>query len=187
MDIEQHAFSELHRLLPLDTDGLREVVTYCQTLSKPEAAAHLEGLVGDSPDLQDFLDKYGDWLCCESTGPRDHKLAAETHSAAMSPEPPSGPPPSKLAAEVSAATMYAQPPSGPPPSNTQPPAAPSSASELAEQSALPGYAPPSHAPPPKNVINALRRQHTNAVIEAAQARARDEVRLQCVYQQWRVH
>ena len=176
MDIEQHAFSELHRLLPLDTDGLREVVTYCQTLSKPEAAAHLEGLAGDSPDLQQFLENYGDWLCRASNGPGDHKLAAEANSAAMYAQPPPGPPPSKLAAEASAAAMYAQPPPGPPPSNSIPPAAPSSASELAEQSALPGYAPPAHAPPPKNVINALRKQHTNAVIEAATARARDEVR-----------
>lgn len=39
------------------------------------------------------------------------------------------------------------------------------------------YAPPSYLPPSQNASMALRRPHTNPVIEAEHVRARDEVRL----------
>ncbi|UZJ56243.1 hypothetical protein CBS101457_005563 [Exobasidium rhododendri] len=70
------------------------------------------------------------------------------------------------------------PPQYAPPSSPPPASAPVNGSGNGNAA----FAPPPHPPPSKQVAAALRRPHTNAVIEAAQIRARDEQQMQNLLQ-----
>ncbi|OAP61359.1 hypothetical protein AYL99_03562 [Fonsecaea erecta] len=57
-DLQSWALPRLGRLLPLDDDSLREVLTYSATLSKDSAAEHLKNLLGDSPQALEFISSF---------------------------------------------------------------------------------------------------------------------------------
>ncbi|KAK7420443.1 hypothetical protein QQZ08_010430 [Neonectria magnoliae] len=50
--------SQLSKLLPLPDDELQQVLDYASTLSKPEAAEHLNNLLGNSPQAVEFISSF---------------------------------------------------------------------------------------------------------------------------------
>ncbi|KAK4118885.1 zf-C2HC5-domain-containing protein [Parathielavia appendiculata] len=49
---------QLFQLLPLPDDGLQQVLEYAATLSKAEAAEHFINMLGDSPQVIDFISTF---------------------------------------------------------------------------------------------------------------------------------
>ena len=49
---------QLFQLLPLPDDGLQQVLEYASTLSKAEAAEHFSNMLGDSPQVVDFISTF---------------------------------------------------------------------------------------------------------------------------------
>ncbi|GAB1318445.1 TRIP4/RQT4 C2HC5-type zinc finger domain-containing protein [Madurella fahalii] len=49
---------QLFQLLPLPDDGLQQVLDYASTLSKAEAADHFTNMLGDSPQVIDFISTF---------------------------------------------------------------------------------------------------------------------------------
>ncbi|KAK5944677.1 hypothetical protein PMZ80_001877 [Knufia obscura] len=49
------AVPRLQRLLPIDDESLKEIVTYTTTLSKEAGAEHLKNMLGDSPQAFEFI------------------------------------------------------------------------------------------------------------------------------------
>ena len=49
---------QLSLLLPLPDDDLKQVLDYASTLSKPEAADHFTNLLGDTPQVVDFISTF---------------------------------------------------------------------------------------------------------------------------------
>jgi hypothetical protein len=49
---------QLFQLLPLPDDGLQQVLDYAASLSKAEAAEHFSNMLGDSPQVVDFISTF---------------------------------------------------------------------------------------------------------------------------------
>ncbi|KAF2501775.1 hypothetical protein BU16DRAFT_534405 [Lophium mytilinum] len=171
MTSQQQPLSELSKLLPLDEDSLKQIITYTETLSDAEAAEHLRNLLGDSLEALDFITSFTTqrWAPANamSTKMNDSKADDKTsekrldgsngHPPAY--DPPAYPPPSAMASKASQPSSDSKgAPGGTGNSNGQAPA----------------FAPPAYPPPTTSASNALRRPHTNKVIEAAHIRAKDE-------------
>jgi Putative zinc finger motif, C2HC5-type len=54
-DLTAWALPRLTRLLPIDEESLREVITYTSSLSKEAGAEHLKNLLGDSAQALEFI------------------------------------------------------------------------------------------------------------------------------------
>lgn len=134
MALEQWALPQLSELLPLDQDSLKEIITYTNTLPDTQAADHLRGLLGDSPQAIEFITSFN---AHRSTPAPAIATPKQANSAKDSSEQHND----------------------------------------TKDRGLPAYAPPAYPPPSQSASMALHRPHTNAVIEAGHARARDEVRL----------
>ncbi|KAF9880220.1 hypothetical protein CkaCkLH20_02174 [Colletotrichum karsti] len=52
------SIAQLSRLLPLPEDELKQMLDYASTLSKAEAAAHFNDLLGDSPHAVEFISSF---------------------------------------------------------------------------------------------------------------------------------
>lgn len=52
------ALPRLSNLLPLDEESLKQIVTYSAGLSKEESAEHLKNLLGDSPQVLEFISTF---------------------------------------------------------------------------------------------------------------------------------
>lgn len=52
------ALPQLSRLVPLDDDSLKQIITYTDTLPKEAAADHLKNLLGDSPQALEFISSF---------------------------------------------------------------------------------------------------------------------------------
>lgn len=57
-DPDQWALPRMHQILPLSDDELRQILAYANSLTQPEAAGHLENLMGDSPESKEFVISY---------------------------------------------------------------------------------------------------------------------------------
>jgi hypothetical protein len=55
MALEKWALPQLSKLLPLDDESLKQIITYTETLPKASAAEHLGNLLGDSPAAIEFI------------------------------------------------------------------------------------------------------------------------------------
>ncbi|KAK7528442.1 C2HC5 finger protein [Phyllosticta citriasiana] len=55
MDLTTWALPQLERLLPLDQESLKQIITYTDTLPREQAADHLKNLLGDSPKALEFI------------------------------------------------------------------------------------------------------------------------------------
>ncbi|KAG9185562.1 hexokinase [Alternaria panax] len=55
MDLSAWALPQLSKLLPLDEESLKQVISYTQSLSNSEAANHLQNFLGDSPQALEFI------------------------------------------------------------------------------------------------------------------------------------
>ncbi|KAF2017389.1 C2HC5 finger protein [Aaosphaeria arxii CBS 175.79] len=58
MDSTGWAVSQLSRLLPLDDDSLRQIISYTESLSNKDAADHLQNLLGDTPQALEFISSF---------------------------------------------------------------------------------------------------------------------------------
>ncbi|KAJ9635285.1 hypothetical protein H2204_005845 [Knufia peltigerae] len=57
-ELQSWALPRLQRLLPIDDESLREVITYTNSLSKETGAEHLKNLLGDSPQAFEFISSF---------------------------------------------------------------------------------------------------------------------------------
>lgn len=57
-DLQSWAVPRLQRLLPLDDNSAKEVITYSSTLPKDAAAENLKTLLGDSPKALEFISSF---------------------------------------------------------------------------------------------------------------------------------
>lgn len=57
-DLQSWALPRLQRLLPLDDESLKEVITYTTSLSKEDGAEHLKNLLGDSAQALEFISTF---------------------------------------------------------------------------------------------------------------------------------
>lgn len=175
MALEQWALPRLTKLMPLDEAELRQIITYTNTLSDEDAAANLQSLLGDSPETLEFITSFNAYRSGLNAGmskvlPDDHDRAEQASSTMDSVQvkersdtkQPHGSQDVKNGSDG----MFN-------PGNGNLGAAQSSSDT--KQMQPPQYAPPSNAPPANGASRAAARNHTNAVIEAAKIRARDEV------------
>jgi hypothetical protein len=58
MDLSGWALPQLSKLLPLDDESLKQVLSYTETLPNREAADHLQNLLGDSPQALEFITSF---------------------------------------------------------------------------------------------------------------------------------
>ncbi|KAF1951005.1 zf-C2HC5-domain-containing protein [Byssothecium circinans] len=58
MDLANWALPQLLKLLPLDEESLKQVISYTETLPNREAADHLQNLLGDSPQALEFITSF---------------------------------------------------------------------------------------------------------------------------------
>ncbi|KAF2202122.1 zf-C2HC5-domain-containing protein [Delitschia confertaspora ATCC 74209] len=58
MDLSNWALPQLSRLLPLDDDSLKQIITYTESLPPKDAAEHLQNLLGDSPQALEFITSF---------------------------------------------------------------------------------------------------------------------------------
>ncbi|KAL9624783.1 MAG: hypothetical protein Q9160_001138 [Pyrenula sp. 1 TL-2023] len=57
-DLSAWALPRLSKLLPIDDESLKEIITYTASLSKDAAADHLKNLLGDSPQALEFISSF---------------------------------------------------------------------------------------------------------------------------------
>lgn len=57
-DLTTWALPRIGRLLPLDDESLKEIIDYSESLSKETGAAHLQNILGDSPQALDFISSF---------------------------------------------------------------------------------------------------------------------------------
>lgn len=58
MDLPKWGLLQLSKLLPLDEDSLKQIISYTETLPNDEAAEHLQNLLGDSPKALEFITSF---------------------------------------------------------------------------------------------------------------------------------
>lgn len=164
----------LRSLLPLDDAELTQIIDYSARLPADDAAAHLQGLLGESPEavafVADFVRSRGGG---DGTAPPVDKKAAEAGLPLPQYLPPAGPPPTAAQGAPNGAAKDASNGAAdfPHADNVPPPAAPPP-SYLASTSA---------ASATGSVFSAASR-HTNALIAASKVRARDEQEMQQMLQ-----
>lgn len=57
-DLEKWALPRLQRLLPIDDQSLKEIISYTATLSKQAGVEHLTNMLGDSPQSLEFISDF---------------------------------------------------------------------------------------------------------------------------------
>ena len=147
--LEQWALPELGHLLPLSEDELKQIINYVEPKSDPETEAHLQELLGDSPEVAQFTVQFVERRQFLRASARK-QMSDEKSSLAMSPAGAN----SNDATNASTGHQPSQDIKGNPPA----------------------YLPPAGPPPANAAGRAAARHHTNQVIEASKVRARDEVR-----------
>ncbi|QDS70573.1 hypothetical protein FKW77_010524 [Venturia effusa] len=55
MALQKWALPQLSKLLPLDDQSLKQIISYTETLSKEVGAEHLKNMLGDSPQAFEFI------------------------------------------------------------------------------------------------------------------------------------
>ncbi|KAF2796822.1 zf-C2HC5-domain-containing protein [Melanomma pulvis-pyrius CBS 109.77] len=58
MDLSAWALPQLSKLLPLDDDSLKQIISYTESLPNREAADHLQNLLGESPQALEFITSF---------------------------------------------------------------------------------------------------------------------------------
>lgn len=188
MALEQWALPQLSTLLPLDQSELKQIISYTDTLSDPEAAVHLRELLGDSPEALQFISDFNSHRSDLNWGMAKTSISGKSGEYVAPPFPPqatsstSDSPDAKAQMngydEKSQPPAYVAPP-GPPPNGTSNNASSKSSANGHSEKARPGtYAPPSGPAPTSGSSRAASRNHTNPVIEAAKIRAVDEQEMQ---------
>ncbi|KAK3323331.1 hypothetical protein B0T19DRAFT_201581 [Cercophora scortea] len=84
--------AQLSRILPLPDDELKQVLDYASTLSKDEAAEHFTNLLGDSPQVIDFISSFNSRRTDPRAPPPPRASPAPRTTAAAAARPPPPPP-----------------------------------------------------------------------------------------------
>ncbi|KAK3675541.1 hypothetical protein LTR78_004624 [Recurvomyces mirabilis] len=153
---------QLSQLLPLDSSELEQILAYNSSLPKEEATKHLGDLLGDTPESAAFIAAFNSREG-DPNGGATHQ--ADIKNAQAVQPPPSAPADHEKRHHITGTPSDAAP----------------GDSKVGDSALPPAYAPPVFAPPPGPHPGsglADRRNHTNAVIEAARVRARDEQEMQ---------
>ncbi|CAN9419396.1 unnamed protein product [Alternaria alternata] len=58
MDLSTWALPQLSKLLPLDEESLKQIISYTESLSPKDSADHLQNLLGDSPQALEFITSF---------------------------------------------------------------------------------------------------------------------------------
>ena len=58
MSLAEWALPQLSKLLPLDNDSLKQIISYTESLPNREAADHLQNMLGDSPQALEFITSF---------------------------------------------------------------------------------------------------------------------------------
>ena len=58
MDLATWALPQISKLLPIDEDSLKQIISYTDSLSNSEAADHLQNLLGDGPQALEFITSF---------------------------------------------------------------------------------------------------------------------------------
>ncbi|KAJ4317737.1 hypothetical protein N0V94_004810 [Neodidymelliopsis sp. IMI 364377] len=58
MSLSEWALPQLSKLLPLDNDSLKQIISYTESLPNREAADHLQNMLGDSPQALEFISSF---------------------------------------------------------------------------------------------------------------------------------
>ncbi|KIW09627.1 uncharacterized protein PV09_00494 [Verruconis gallopava] len=77
MALEKWAIPQLSKLIPLDEESLKQVVTYSASLPKDAAAEHLKNLLGDSAPALEFISTFNTRRQAPANSQSAH--AASTH------------------------------------------------------------------------------------------------------------
>jgi hypothetical protein len=80
---------QLFQLLPLPDDGLQQVLDYAATLSKAEAAEHFLNMLGDSPQVVDFISTFN----ARRADPKPAKTTTTSSTSYASASAPASAPP----------------------------------------------------------------------------------------------
>lgn len=81
---------QLFQLLPLPDDGLQQVLEYAATLSKEEAAEHFSNMLGDSPQVIEFISTFNSRRADPKAKPALKPAAASAPASAPAPAPSRG-------------------------------------------------------------------------------------------------
>lgn len=57
-DLSAWALPRISKILPIDDESLKDIITYATSLSKDGAAEHLKNLLGDSPQALEFISSF---------------------------------------------------------------------------------------------------------------------------------
>ncbi|KPI36344.1 uncharacterized protein AB675_7341 [Cyphellophora attinorum] len=147
----------LSTVLPLNDSELTQVLSHVESLSTDEACIYFNDLLGDSPNAQKFIAAF-----------RDSRSPNGASAAATQPKTKADLAAAMMMRHVGSAAVM-QHKSDPPVSQSS--GANGKHAPATAAPSLPAYAPPPGRPP---TSRALEYDHTNAVIEAARVRARDE-------------
>ena len=147
--LQQWALPQLSHLLPLSEDELKSIIDYVEPLPDSETQEHLQGLLGDSPEANQFLAQFIE---------RREYFRASARKQMSDEKSLAGP----GASVANGGSSSADPVSASIPT--------------VQQNAPPAYVPPLGPPPVNGGGVRTARNHTNPVIEAARVRAKDEVR-----------
>lgn len=58
MSLAEWALPQLSKLLPLDDESLKQIISYTESLPNREAADHLQNMLGDSPQALEFITSF---------------------------------------------------------------------------------------------------------------------------------
>lgn len=85
MSLAEWALPQLSKLLPLDNDSLRQIISYTESLSNREAADHLQNMLGDSPQALEFITSFNNRR--NSRGTAASTQAAPSNDVSEVPKP----------------------------------------------------------------------------------------------------
>ena len=171
MSLQQWALPQLSELLPLDEAELKQILSYTDSLPDGEVAKHLGDMLGnENPHAHQFIKAYIErraGMSKQASDTKDEQFVA-----------PPGPPPSYSNGATTNGIGDSKQRTDPSyDTKSDAKNGDSDQHQNGSNGGLPpAYAPPMGRPPPPAPATYATHHHTNAVIEAAAVRARDEVR-----------
>ncbi|TID16179.1 C2HC5 finger protein [Venturia nashicola] len=79
MALHKWALPQLSKLLPIDDESLKQIISYTETLSKETGAEHLKNMLGDSPQAIEFITTFN--------SRRQAPASGSSYASASRPEP----------------------------------------------------------------------------------------------------
>jgi hypothetical protein len=93
MDLPTWALPQLSKLLPLDEDSLKQIISYTESLPNREAADHLQNLLGESPQSLEFITSFNNRRKSTPSTSSSHVTSSSTLSEVPKAKPRKKKPP----------------------------------------------------------------------------------------------